>query len=88
MKRPLIKHQGPYDETNTYNFTFRYPLAIEQKGSTSVCALGGDDSSHVGQANMGVSADGRHAYDHDCNSPDERKAKTAVKGQQHDDTVS
>ena len=89
--KPPTKHQGPYDETNTYNFTFRYPLEVEQEGSTRPRALRVvDDSSRVAisQATIGVSADGRHANDHDHGSPNNGKAKTLVKEQQHKDSVS
>ena len=87
--KPPTKHQRPYDETNTYNFTFQYPLEVEQEGSTPPCALGVvDDSSHVSQTNMGVSADGRHANDHDYGSPDKGKARILVEGQQYKDSVS
>ena len=89
MKRSPTKHHGPYDETNPYNFTFQYPLEVGQEGSTSPCALGVVvDSSRVGQANMGVSADGRHSNGHDYGSPDKGKAEAPVKGQQHQDSVS
>ena len=73
MNRPPTKPHRQQDETNTYNFTFLYPLEVEQEGSASPYALGVVDDSR---------------NDRDYGSLNKGEVKTLVKGQQHNDTVS